>query len=295
MDKRLGETRVKTGALKRIFINIGAVSLLIMMLLLVIRINTNKEEMISVVRVKNEIYPNQLITKDNLDKYDMVRREYDNAGTKFLLWSEVDECDNKYSSVYVRKNGYIVKGDYLDYKPIKNPWMHEADNSELFVMLKYDRSDAFGNILTPGDRVKVNISYNMSETQQDDMFAGVSSKTKVETLFEDIMIIDLMNSRGNSIYDYYTDILNLPLAEREKLLRDETFLSDVSPVSMILKIEKDSEFYQYSKVKNLQGIKYTIGLHPRKEGDIIIDQFKDITRQITQNQTQINNQGDERK
>ena len=235
------------------------------------------------------------VEESNLEKYEMVRREFDNSGGDYLKWDEYEDCVDKYSSVFVRKGGYIVKGDYLDYKPIKNPWMEEASSNSVFVTLKYDRGEAFGNILTPGDRVKVNVSYSAEDEASHDIFSGAVTRIKIKNLFEDIMITDLLNSKGNSIYDYYTDVLNLPLAEREALLRDENFLNNVAPVSMILEIDKDEEFRTYSELKNLTGVKYTFGLHPRQEGDIVIDQFKDLTRQITQNQTQMQSQqGDDK-
>ena len=295
MRGNLGKKKLKAGAINRLIINVLAVASIIFLMIVVIRINTSKEETIGIVRVKSDIYTNQLIKESNLEKYEMVRREFDNSGGDYLKWDEYEDCVDKYSSVFVRKGGYIVKGDYLDYKPIKNPWMEEASSNSVFVTLKYDRGEAFGNILTPGDRVKVNVSYSAEDEASHDIFSGAVTRIKIKNLFEDIMITDLLNSKGNSIYDYYTDVLNLPLAEREALLRDENFLNNVAPVSMILEIDKDEEFRTYSELKNLTGVKYTFGLHPRQEGDIVIDQFKDLTRQITQNQTQMQSQqGDDK-
>ena len=58
MIKNLGKNKVKAGGLKRNLINLGAVVTLGTLVYMVIQINTSKEELISIVRVKEDVYIN---------------------------------------------------------------------------------------------------------------------------------------------------------------------------------------------------------------------------------------------
>lgn len=286
MKEVLGKTVAQTGKAKRLGTNFGAILFIVILLLVIVKVNSNSQDTIQIVQVKEDVYPDKIITEDMIQSYGMVREEFDNSGGTYLLWENREEAIDKYSTVFVKGGRYIESGEYRDSKPLKNPWLslNEDNKDSVYVTLPYNKSEAFGNILTPGDSLKVNVTYTIDETTNSQYFNGVSSKEKSETLFERITVTDLLNGSGNSIYDYYMDLLNLPLAEREALLRDESFLSNVSPVSMTLKVDKNSEFQKYSEMRKLSGVTYTFGLYPREEGDIIIEQFQDITRMISKSQ-----------
>lgn len=286
MKQALGKTIAESGKVKRLSTNFGALMAIAILLLVIVKVNVSSQDTISVVRVLDDVYPNNIITEDMIQKYDMVREEYNNSGSSYLLWDNRDDVINKYSSVFIKKNRYVEVGEYVESKPTKNPWLSLNDDNKnsVYVTLPYNKSQAFGNILTPGDSIKVNVAYSVDNASGSDYFAGVTSKLKTETLFEKIVVTDLLNSAGNSIYDYYMDLLNLPLSERELLLRDESFLSNVSPVAMTLKVDSGKEFARYSELCSMGGLTFTFGLYPREEGDIIIEQFQDITRMISKSQ-----------
>ena len=119
-------------------------------------------------------------------------------------------------------------------------------------------------------------------------FGGVTTAIKTDVMFEKAKVLDLLNGNGTSIYDYYIDLLNLPVAKRNDLLKDEQFLSNVTPKGILLQVEQKDEFDKFNQMCNLPSVNYCLGLYPRHEGDIILDQFKDLTRQFSQAQTNDN-------
>jgi hypothetical protein len=209
-----------------------------------------------------------------------MRKSEWNNNQDIILWENKDQCINKYATYFIRGKGYIFEDSYTDTKPAKNPWMSEVDKDKILITLPYNSKEAFGNILTPGDNVRIDIAYDGKEVTDYAEFANVESKAMQETLFDQIKVIDLLNNSGNSIYDYYYDLLQMSIAEREEVLKDTSFLSNVMPASMLLEVD-DKQFAQFAKAKKLPGITYTIGLLYREEGSIILDQFKDISREIS--------------
>lgn len=281
---------MRASKFKKIGVNVLVLALIGLLTFLVLAINRTDGKYVEVVQAKQNIYPNQLMTSGMFKKYSMPLKEFKDSGNKYVLFEDIDKLDNKYSTIYIHNGLYVVEGEARDSKPIKNAWIQEMGNSNLVITLPYNKSEAFGNLLTPGDHIRVEVSYKQDEVNTSDMFAGVSTDIITETLFDKIRVSDLLNSSGNSIYDYYTDLLNLPIEDREELLRDENFLSQVSPVSMLLEVDTVG-FKKYAKLGRLSGLKYTYGLHKREEGDLVVDQFQDLTRQITNAQTKLQSEG----
>lgn len=278
--KNLGTSKNKAGFFKHLLINGICFGLVILLVVILFVLNNKKIATVDVVRVKNDIYVNNLITENMLEPYPLSQVEYTNSKNQYLTWDNHEECINKYASVATKSNGYIYKGDYNDSKPIKNAWLTTVPEDELIVTLPYDYS-IFGNILTPGDHLKVNATYEV-ETGGIDVVTGSRTKSlKAETLFNDLKVIDMLNGSGNSIYDYYTDLLNMPLAEREATLRDESFITNVSPKSLVFSVKDGEAFNRYCIIKNQSGVNYDYGLYPRTDNDDILEQFQDLTRQIT--------------
>lgn len=272
-SKSVVVTQNNTGnAIKTVLCIVGIGVVLVTM----IQINRDKAKTVDIVAVKDTVYVNQLITEDNITSYPMAKLEYDSSKNQYLLWENKDQVIDKFATVATKKDSYLYKGDVADTKPIKNEWLQRIEKGKVVVSLPYDKSSAFGNILTPGDTVIVSVSYKEPDPN------GLGGDKQIqEILYKEAKVIDLLNNSGNSIYDYYSDLLALPLAEREELLRDEGFLNNVSPSRILCTVGVDEGFIDYAKVTGASGISYTYGLYPREEGDIIIDQFSDLTRQIS--------------
>ena len=287
---KLGTQKVRNSNASNILINIVAVILFVLLIVILVALNNRKMKTIGIVQAKTDIYVNTLITADNIQEYKISQMEYDNAVNKYLLWEDHEDCLNKYAAIATKANGYIYKGDYKESKPVKNAYFSRLSDDDLVVTLPYDYS-IFGNLITPGDEVKVNAVYKNKEVSTQEDFkelADVDTIMTSVTIFEKLVIIDMLNSSGNSIYDYYTDLLNMSLEEREATLKDDDFIKNVSPKSLVLSVKNTDEFKTYTEIKSLPGVSFEYGLYPRKdvEGGDIIGQFEDLTRQISAAKTQ---------
>lgn len=282
-----GVKAVRKGNIKDWLWTIVSVLMIAFLIFVLFKLNNDKEKTISITTATRDIYTNQAISKDALSSYEMSLSEYNKSQNKYLLWEEHEEALDQYSAVFTKKNAYLYKGDYNPTKPVKNEWLAKVGNEDLVISVPYDKNDAFGNILTPGDNVKVNVSYMREKSGDDQGFSTTTVEVANETLFERIQVIDLLNSSGNSIYDYYMDLLAMPVSEREKYLRDDSFLSNVSPTRMLVEITNKGDFEAFSRMKSYSSLKYTYGLFSRVEEDTVLEQFRDLTRQITSSQTSV--------
>lgn len=238
--KNIGRSKIKNSTTKTFFVNVACIVFIVILLFLLVAINTKKSATKQVVRVVQDIYVNNLITENMLEPYSMSQAEIDSSLNKYLLWDERDECIEKYASVATKKGSYIFKDDYKDTKPIKNAWLTTVAENELIITVDYD-SGIFGNIITPGDYVKVNATYEVESDGINSLTGKATKQLKTEPLFEKIKIIDMLNGSGNSVYDYYTDLINMSLTDRETTLRDETFLDNVTPKSLVFTIKNGEE------------------------------------------------------
>ena len=286
---KLGTQKVRNSNASNILVNVVAVLLFILLIFILFVLNNRKVKTVGIVQVKEDVYVNTLITEDRIQEYKMSQIEYDNSANKYLLWENKDDCIEKYASVATKANGYIYEGDYTKDKPAKNAYFINLQPDDLIVTLPYDYS-VFGNLITPGDELKVNGVYVKDGVGASD-FKNIDDLNNVVesiTLFEKLTIIDMLNASGNSVYDYYTDLLNMSLEERETTLRSDEFIQNVSPQSLVLSVKNTEEFNAYTRLKNIPGLTIEYGLYPRKdaEGGDIIGQFEDLTRQISAARTQ---------
>lgn len=286
---KLGTHKVRSSNASSILINIIAALLFLGLIFILFALNNRKVKTVGIVQVKEPIYVNTLIVEDNIQEYQMSQVELDHTTNHYLLWENRKDCINKYAAVATKAGGYIYQGDYTDSKPTKNAYFINLEPDDLIVTLPYDY-DIFGNLLTPGDEVVVNAVVPLDDSRGDSAQSAADIENLMISieLFPELKIIDMLNSSGNSIYDYYTDLLNMSLEERETTLRSDEFIKNVSPKSLVLSVKRGSDFTKYTKYKNYPGVKFEYGLFPRKdiEGADILGQFEDLTRQISAARTQ---------
>lgn len=279
--------KIKPGSRGNLIRVAGAVLGIGIVFTTMVNISNSKVETVDIVLAKTDIGVNRLILDNNVYKGQTSKAAYDLSKDKFLLWEEKDEAINKYSTVSLKESRPLYKEDYKDKKSLKNEWLSKVEEGQVIVSLPYNKSESFGNILTPGDTVIVQATYKETNT---DGYGGQTDVSK--ELYERAKVIDLLNAQGNSIYDYYVDLLDLSLEEREKLLRDESFLKNVSPIRILYAVPKANGFKNYADIQGKSGLKIIYGLYPREEGDTVLDQFSDLTRQFSSALTQTGSSSD---
>lgn len=266
---KAGTRKVKNAAASNTIVITGCVIALIVLAIIVISINKKQTEKVSIVQAKETINVNALITEDFIQKYDISKVEYDSSVNKYALWEKKDDVLNHYATVYTKANGYLYEGDVSENAPLRNEYFVDLEPDDLLVTLPYDNS-IFGSILVPRDYLKINVTYKPDEGAVDAAAAnttvlGIATDLVTRTIFEKLKVIDMLNSSGNSVYDYYQEYLAASEEAKQALLEDGDFLSSITPQSIVLSVKNKEEFDTYSLVKNIPGLTYSYGLYPRKD------------------------------
>jgi len=253
--------------------------------------SADTKDTVEVLRIKaaDGLPAESVLTADNLEKYQIIRKEYEKD---MVLAENIDDVVEKYTAYYLR-NGAILHYDEFGYeKPLKNEWIYKYRNEEIadkeILTIPFNYLESGGDILTPGDSIRIRIKYEIEEIIYEEAYdiegepytlPGKAVKKEVmEDLFDCIVVTDMLNSKGHSIYEVYREVLRYPESERQRLLKSSDFMNNIVPKTLVLAAtEKQVEKYMQYK-SNSKGILIT--LLPRDEDSIILDMRQTLEAEV---------------
>ena len=243
---------------------------------------------IEVIRVKNGdgLEMQTLINENDIEKYDIIRAEYTDD---MILADDFDNVVGKYTQYHLRKNSVIYKDQLTEEKPIMNEWLYQLAEDEEVVTLQYNYLKCGGDILMPGDRVRIRATFEVEdeESNQDDMYMnpnmiqyGRGNKTiRTEVIFDSIEVMDMLNSDSHSIYEVYKEVLRLDEKKREEVMKSEDFIKSILPKSLVLAGTRE-QINEYAKYANLSDGELLITILSRESSNPIIDQLPTLQREV---------------
>ncbi|MDR0958692.1 MAG: flagellar biosynthesis protein FlgA [Clostridiales bacterium] len=258
----------KTNFFKKIMSILISLIVIVISFMYLHNVDKNSRDTVIVAKVSQEggINAFSTITEDNIEKYALIRKEYtedmvhwDNGlfvyksadGTKNIL-----QYNHDFAAYYIR-NGTILYGDQLtDKKQYPTEWLYDLPEGTEVVTIPYEYMEAGGNILLPGDRIRIRLVHEENEIY------------KSEILFESIVVKDILNSNGNSILAVYNEVLTLNEAEREE------FIKNIHPSALMLcgtKKDIDNYAIRSSNVKENAKLFITILNRDKETREVILN------------------------
>lgn len=235
---------------------------------------------------------NCLITDDMIEPYDMNYREFKNSGTlKFsdgtrkqsiVTWANKDKViGTRYTAYYLRGNTPLYWDSTTKEQTKKNSYLYNMTGELLNIQLN---PDDFGNMIVPGDKINVRVSYAATPTDLptsgDYTTTGSGDKVTVtEKLFNEVEVLDMLNSSGESIFDIYYDFISLTKNEQAKKLEDEAFIKSVKPSKILLEATSE-EADNFMRIQE-KSPTYLITLLPRTSSNAIIDSLSDVEKKVS--------------
>ncbi len=277
------------------------VALLVVVIVVILMYIAGQEnrKTVRVVRIKDGdgIAANTLITEDNVEAYDMYYKEFEQYGTmkfsdgktrsKIVLWEDKDYVLGKRYAAYFMRGGTLLFYDstIID-QTRKNSYLYSMEGELLNIRLNTTRD--FGDMVMPGDLLNIRCEYtdtNYYLPSEEEYLLAVDSGAKInnegtpvtiiEPLFEEVQVLDMLNSDGNSIFDIYYAYVSMTKEQQQQALEDDAFLDSVTPDSILLQVTAE-EVEHYMKV-NSAGATYQITLLPRTSANnTIVDSLVDI-------------------
>ena len=266
---KTGKTKIssKKNLLKKIAAVVISIVVFVIAYLIINRASTESKDTIAVLQVIAEagIPEKGVITKDNIKKYDIIKKEYTDD---MFLAEEFDNVINKFASHYLRKGAILHQDETIDELTLKNEWLYELGDDEEALSIKYDYLESGGDILMPGDSVRIRMTYDVdapgADDNPNDIFgAGKSKIKKVDVLFDSIDVIDMLNKDGHSIYEVYKEVMRLPEDQRQNVFKSKQFTDSIKPKSLVVAANSE-QISNYIKLENTSGGKFYVTILARQ-------------------------------
>ena len=271
---------------KKVISLIASMIIIIISFMLLSNVNKDAKNTIKVLMIKDDkdIPAYTMITEDNIKEYDLIKKEY---SEDMFLAEDKDEILNKYSKNFIRKDTVIYKDQIIDEIPQRNEWLYEVEEEKEVLTIPYDYLECGGDILVPGDRVRIRISYNTEEKNEQSLsdnpntfYAETMGKTiKTEILFESIVVKEMIHSNGHSIKEVYKKVMRLDEDNKQIVMKSEEFLKNIQPKALVLEGTKD-QINKYAKMNLQDGKKFLVTILSRTGSEIVLDQLPTLEKEV---------------
>ena len=286
-----GKSRIPRGKnlVKKIIAALISVAVFAVSYIIINKANSAARDTVPVLRIKaaDGIPERAVIARKNLVRYDIIEKEYNQ---NMFGADELEDVVNMFAAYPLRDGAILHRDEVVEEIPKKNEWLYSMSYDEELLTIPYNYLESGGDILTPGDRIRVRVIYvedaPIDDYSYDDAYYSpygdrASSKiTRTEILFDSIEVKDMLNSKSNSIYEVYREVLRLSEDQRQIVLKSSEFIKSIVPRSLILAASSD-QIDKYIQYKNAAGNKsMLVTILARHENTIILDQLPTLEKEI---------------
>jgi hypothetical protein len=269
---------------KRIAALLFSLLIIVVSYLVITKASKDASDVVEVLRVKsNDGIPAFVVITDNvIEKYNIIKKEYTED---MLLADDLESVKGKLTAYYLRKNSVLYKDQLMDEKPQKNEWLYQVNEENEVLTLPYNFLEVGGDILMPGDRVRIRVSYEVEDmgAAGDNPNAVYSQSAgsikKTEVLFDSIVIKDMLNANSHSIYEVYKEVQKLPESKKQEIMKSTDFMQNIQPKALVLE-GTSKQIDNFAKYAGLDGNSFLITILSRKNSNVIIDQLPTLEKEV---------------
>ena len=156
---------------KRIFTFIIFILGIVVILYLASTLSADKQEYVSVIRLKSDVLAGQTITENLIEEYKMPKAVYDTAGVVpvadengdmknkqvYLLWSQKDDVLLQYASNYMAAGTFMQSTSLTQELTVRNPWIQDMKADEEIFTISFNASSVNSRLLYPGTRLRARL------------------------------------------------------------------------------------------------------------------------------------------
>lgn len=243
---------------------LGAVlAITVVLIVWVYSMGRKAEQVVSVVMLNENVYKNQVITESVLKEYQMLSGEFekyaiqDSNGTirrRIVLWEERGKIINSFAAYPLQKDTVAMYNNFITSRTDNSDTVLYSFPGKEIVSFEIGESDldAFKTFLQPGDRINITAVFKVQEDVYIDDGNGNVERQQVETqkqevAFKDVMLADLLNSRGDSILDLFTEYNDKTTYQQAALDASDSWREQTEPNAMLVALtpEEVTRYYEY--------------------------------------------------
>lgn len=273
---------------KKVFAILMSIGVIIGSYIAITKASEDAVNTIAVVRVKADrgIEMSTPINEEDIEVYNVIRAEYTED---MILAENIDDVIGMYSLYYLRHNSILYKDQLGGERPITNEWLYELGEDEEAITIQYNYLKCGGDILMPGDRVRIRATYGVEETNTNTDWYGHDENNieykdgndtkKTTVIFDSVEIKDMLNENSHSIYEIYKEILRMDENQRQEVMKSSDFIKSILPRALVLAGSK-SEINEYAKYANVKEGELLITILSRESSNPIIDQLPTLQSEV---------------
>ncbi|UQZ35405.1 flagellar biosynthesis protein FlgA [Paenibacillus sp. PK3_47] len=252
--------------------------------LFITKASQDANDVVEVLRVKpNEGIPAFVAVNDKLiERYDIIKKEYTED---MVLAEDMEEVEGKLTANFLRKNSVLFKDQLIDEKPQKNEWLYQVEEKNEVLTLPYNFLEVGGDILMPGDRVRIRVTYEVDQAvtnggNPNAVYSQSPNKVKkTEILFDSIIVKDMLNANSHSIYEVYKEVQKLEENKKQEVMKSKDFLKNIQPRALLLEGTTE-QINNFARFKGLDGNSFLITILSRKDSNVIVDQLPTLEKEV---------------
>ena len=168
--------------------------------------NNAAVDTVSIVRIKKDIPAGTAISMGDLERYAIIRKEY-NAGSMILYENaeNVEELiSGKLAAYHLRRETPLYQDQMTEKRLPRDIILETLPEGYELTTVPYDYMEAGGNVLLPGDLICMRVSYEVEAIPQDENGNDYSYKISAGN---GSFLITILGRNGNDIdFDAFTTI-----------------------------------------------------------------------------------------
>lgn len=248
-------------------------------------VNSDAKEIVEIVVVKPKdgIPAKTLITEALVEKGKILKSDFKDG---MVTYDKVNEVLNKYSSYFLRYDTPVYFDQLTETKPLRNEWMYNLSDKTEVLTVPYDYDKCGGDVLMPGDYVKVRVTYEVDMEdasaigQNPYSLSGSSGKKnmRTEVLFDKILVKDMLNSKGHSIYEVYKEVKKLSEEKKQAAMTSKDFMQSVLAKSLVF--EATPEQVDRYALSNTSSSTFTFTILSRKGNENLMEELPTVEKEV---------------
>jgi hypothetical protein len=248
------------------------------------------------------------------------------TGQTYILWSDVNSVVGKYVTGLQTENTLAYLPNLTSSSSVSNPWLTSLSDGQEVYTMSYDSSGLDTRLLIPGSHIRMRIVASVPASQYEtlkksvserekNILSSTSSKTETdpiidegiltsadvssdssstteskyisEIVYPDLVVADIQNSKNESLFDIYSQLVNTSAEKRETFLSSAItssstdFVTSLQGTKLVFALTPTEASYLTTLENHSGSIKYTIIVDSTK--DSLYSKFQDVC-------TEINNQ-----
>ena len=230
------------------------------MIVWVYSLGKKAERTVSVAMLCYDVHKNQMITDTTFKEYKMLEGEFekyapaeDKNSRRIVLWDEANMVVGGFAAYPLHADTVAMWEDFVESRvDNSNTVLYSFPGKDLVELdIGTGELGTFSKFLSPGDRINITALYTEEETLKyvDAQGSEKEESTNVsrqETVFNGILLADILNSDGDSILDMMEMYNTLTVYEQAAHDESDDWKDKTTPAKILVALTPEEKARYFS-------------------------------------------------